>query len=405
MTSKMRIVSAFTGLDQKRAMFYRRALSATLAFAAIGCVGTGIAQAEDAQVRSANGNTVFQARETTGSNSLANAKPMALPTNAAATSNFTQEMIQALTATPDLGARGGEAGSRGSGGGENPVFVDKPDVSDDGVGSEDFGTNNHPFTTARADLFTVNTNKTYPYRAAGILTFCNGCSNGNNNFYCTASTVKPGVIVAAAHCVANFGKKTFYNNWKFYPAYRNGTAPYGIIGVKYVVIKTSYYNGTDSCAQSGVICQNDVAVLVLNRNIGNTIGWFGYWYGGGFTSNGLEEITQLGYPSGLDSGLYMERTDSQGYTNSSLSNNTIIGSNMNGGSSGGPWVANFGLPSALTGETNGSFPQQNVVIGVTSWGYISNSPKEQGASPFTSNNIQSLLYGGGGGCTVYPGNC
>ncbi len=78
---------------------------------------------------------------------------------------------------------------------------------------------------------------------------------------------------------------------------------------------------------------------------------------------------------------------------------------MNGGSSGGPWVANFGLPSALTGETNGSFPQQNTVIGVTSWGYTSTGPKEAGASPFTANNIQSLLYGTPGACTNYPGNC
>jgi V8-like Glu-specific endopeptidase len=326
---------------------------------------------------------------------------MPLPSSSAAP-NFTEDMIQALLATPELGPSGSEPGSEGTGGGENRIFVGTPAVSDEGVAPEDFGTNNHPFTTVRADLFSVNTNTTYPYRAAGILTFCNGCSDGNNNYYCTASTIKKGVIVAAAHCVSNFGKKTFYSNWKFYPGYRNGTAPYGVIGVKYAFVLTAYYNGTDPCAQSGVICQDDVAVLVLNSDIGNTIGWFGYWYGGGFTSNGLEEITQLGYPGGLDNGRYMERNDSQGYKNGSLSNNTIIGSNMNGGSSGGPWVANFGLPSALTGETNGSFPQQNTLLGVTSWGYISNSPKEQGASPFTSGNIQTILSAA---CTMFPANC
>ena len=135
---------------------------------------------------------------------------------------------------------------------------------------------------------------------------------------------------------------------------------------------------------------------------GNSAGWFGYWYGGGYTSNGLFQITQLGYPVGLNSGAYMERTDSYGYRSSSNSNNTVIGANMNGGSSGAPWVENFGLPSALTGETNGSFPQQNVVVGVTSWGYTSTSPKEQGASPFTFVNIQALINAA---CGANPGNC
>ena len=98
----------------------------------------------------------------------------------------------------------------------------------------------------------------------------------------------------------------------------------------------------------------------------------------------------------------MERNDSYGYKNATFSNNTIIGSNMNGGSSGGPWIENFGLASVLTGETNGSFPQQNVVVGVTSWGYTSNAPKEQGAAPFTSGNIGTLVTTA---CSAYPGRC
>jgi hypothetical protein len=145
-----------------------------------------------------------------------------------------------------------------------------------------------------------------------------------------------------------------------------------------------------------------VAVLILNTQAGGypgtSTGWYGYgWNGYSFTSNHLTHATQLGYPAGLDSAAYMERNDSQGYVSSSNSNNTVIGSNMNGGSSGGPWIANFGLPAALTGETNGSAASPNIVIGVTSWGYTSASPKEQGAAPFTSNNIVSLVTSACGG--------
>jgi V8-like Glu-specific endopeptidase len=276
-------------------------------------------------------------------------------------------------------------------------------VENNEVTPEDFGSNNHPFTTARADLFTETTNTTYPYRAAGKLFF----NEPAGTFICSASLIKRGIVVTAAHCVANYGKKQFYSGWQFVPAYRNGSAPYGVWTVRQAIVLTAYYNGTDNCAVYGVVCPDDVAVLILNTQnsgyVGTTVGWFGYWYGGGFTSNGLTQITQLGYPAGLNNAVYMERNDSYGYKSSSNSNNTIIGSNMNGGSSGGPWLVNFGLPYTLTGESNGSgYSFTNAVVGVTSWGYTSNSPKEQGAAPFTSGNIQTLLNAA---CGATPGAC
>lgn len=329
------------------------------------------------------------------------AKPKALPINPFV-GDSKQALMQALSAATDLGPSGYSAGSQGSGK-TNPTFLGVPEsaennaltsktgVDGNAVTTNDFGTNNHPFTTTRADLFSLDTNTTYPYRAAGKLFF----NEGSSSYICSASLIKRGVVVTAAHCVADYGKKQYYSNWQFVPGYRNGVAPYGVWTVKQAIVLTSYYNGTDSCATAGVVCADDVAVLILNTQnnayVGSTVGWFGYWYGGGYTSNGLIQITQLGYPAGLDSAAYMERNDSQGFTSSSNSNNTIIGSNMNGGSSGGPWIINFGLPSALTGETNGSVPASNAIVGVTSWGYTSNAPKEQGASPFTSANIQTLL--------------
>jgi V8-like Glu-specific endopeptidase len=238
----------------------------------------------------------------------------------------------------------------------------------------------------------------YPYRAAGKLFF----KIGTSSFICSASLIKRGIAVTAAHCVANYGQRQLYSGWQFVPGYRNGSAPFGTWTARKVYVLTSYLNGTDNCAVFGVVCPDDVALIVLNGTPGNSAGWLGYFYGGGFTSNGLFQITQLGYPAGLDSAAYMERTDSYGYRSPTNSNNTIIGSNMNGGSSGGPWIENFGLPSVLTGETNGSFPQRNVVVGVTSWGYTSNALKEQGASPFTFGNIQTLINMA---CGAFPGNC
>lgn len=376
--------------------FNRRALIGMLAFTFFACMCTGLA---NAQVSNAGRVTVFHVPNSEDSVDFVNAKPMPLPSNPLSP-DTTKALIQALESKHNEGPTGYSAGSEGTGI-TSPEFLGTPAASNEAA-PQDWGTSNHPFTTARADLFTYATNKQYPYRAAGKLFF----KIGSSSYICSASLIKPGVVVTAAHCVANYGASQFYSGWQFIPGYRNGTAPYAKWSVSSAIILSAYYNGTDGCAVYGVVCPDDVAVLILQANKlghypGTTAGWYGYWYGGGFV-NGLFQITQLGYPAGLDNAAYMERTDSYGYTSSSNSNNTVIGSNMNGGSSGGPWLENFGLPSGLTGETNGSFPQQNVVVGVTSWGYTDLSVKEQGAAPFTSGNIGLLVTTA---CSSVPGAC
>ena len=128
---------------------------------------------------------------------------------------------------------------------------------------------------------------------------------------------------------------------------------------------------------------------------GNLVGWYGYgWDGYGFTNNSnLAAITQLGYPVSHDSGLLMQRTDAESYKASATQRyNNIIGSRQTGGSSGGPWLVNFGeLASLSQGVGVGAEANRNIVVGVTSWGYVDQAPKAQGASPFTSSNIVPLV--------------
>ena len=88
-------------------------------------------------------------------------------------------------------------------------------------------------------------------------------------------------------------------------------------------------------------------------------------------------VTMLGYPFGFDSAELMHRVDAGAFRNTAP-NNVEYGSDMTGGSSGGPWVQNFGEPSI--GQTGGTNPGLNRVVGVTSYGFVSPDPKVQGAS-------------------------
>jgi hypothetical protein len=63
---------------------------------------------------------------------------------------------------------------------------------------------------------------------------------------------------------------------------------------------------------------------------------------------------------------------------------------------------NFGLAPALSGVAFGTAATHNVVVGVTSWGSNDQATKQQGASPFTSGNIQALLNAE---CAVAPAAC
>ncbi|MGH6841638.1 MAG: trypsin-like serine peptidase [Methylocella sp.] len=316
-----------------------------------------------------------------------NAKPMPLPISPVAP-NIAEHAKSPAVA---FGAAGFSAGGKGTGI-QHPVFHGKSAFTAHGVASDQYGTGGIPFTTARVKGYGNNAQIYYPFRAAGKLFF--NVSGGSA--WCSAGLIKPGVIVTAAHCVADFGKSKFYSDWVFEPAFVNDIAPYGsYTGLKAMVL-TSYFNGTDSCAVSGIVCQDDVAVILLNQSEGKypgtLTGWFSYgWNGYSFNSSSQTLVAQLGYPAALDSGQVMERTDSQGETDPSSSNNTIIGSLQTGGSSGGPWVANLGSPPVLSGISNGTGAASNTIVGVTSWGYIDTAVKEQGASPFTTTNITVLV--------------
>ncbi len=375
-----------------------------ITFAIVGLLGQTLAvdafaQPQVSHKKGVTSLTLPRSAAQAGANTIdyVNAQAMDLPrAPAPSPAEAEDDLINTLISPQDMGEPGSSEGGVGNGI-ETPVFLGTPNAQASDaleVEPQEFGTSNQPFSTARADLSPAATNTQFPYRASGKLFF--NIVGDARTFVCSASLIKRGVVVTAAHCVAQFGARRFHTNWRFVPGYRNGAAPFGTWTVNTAIVLTSYFNGTDPCAVSGIVCQNDVAVLRLNAQSGTfpgtRTGFYGFgWNGFGFTGSGLTHVTQIGYPVCLDNGQLMERNDSQGFRSAANSNNTLIGSLMCGGSSGGPWLINFGIRPALTATTNGSFPNPNIVVGVTSWGFISTAVKQQGASPFLSTNIVPLV--------------
>jgi hypothetical protein len=159
---------------------------------------------------------------------------------------------------------------------------------------------------------------------------------------------------------------------------------------------------------------DDIAVRTLlgvlgGPYIGDLTGWFGVGYDGhGFTTSGKALIDQLGYPAALDKGEVMERNDAQGSVDSTLALNTIIGSLMTEGSSGGSFLVNLGVtptPSPFLSLGRDAAPS---VVGVASWTTCdlekdrSCPVKRQGASPFRVTNIAALIIEA---CAATPKAC
>jgi len=336
---------------------------------------------------------------------FANAKPMPLPSPGYAALSAEDGGVELERA----GTPGFEPGFAGDGK-MFPVTIPKSKYVDDGfdVAPQEYGTSNHVFTTARVDVASGIPSRYWPFRAAGKLYF----KIGSGNYVCSASLIKRGLIVTAAHCVTAFGG-AWYSSWVFVPAKYDASAPYGSWTGAQAWAMTVYKNGTDSCAAGarGVVCRNDVAVIRLTaqsgRYPGTSTGWFGYgWDGYGFNGSNLALINQLGYPVSHDSGNRMQRTDSEGFTSGAMVSNTVWGGRQTGGSSGGPELVNLGIYPVLSGGVLlGAEASANIVVGVTSWGYTNQAVKQQGASRFIASNIPALVSAACAGWTGAGSAC
>ena len=234
------------------------------------------------------------------------------------------------------------------------------DIESQAVGS--FGAH---YTSARVNPPALET--IYPNRTVGKLFF----RIGTSNFVCSASVLRLRIVVTAGHCVhrGSGGTGGFHSNFLFVPALRDGGAPLGTFTPRLVGTTSQWATGG-----GGVPNAADFGMFEMNDRAGVKIGSITGFLGFRTLSLIPNHTTKLGYPCNLDACQKMQQVTSQSFRATSP-NNVEYGSNARGGSSGGPWVMNYGIQG-----TGGLTTSLNALVSVTSYGYVSTVPQVQGGS-------------------------
>ncbi|MUL37802.1 hypothetical protein BWI75_16065 [Gloeocapsopsis sp. AAB1 = 1H9] len=267
-------------------------------------------------------------------------------------------------------------------------------VADELVQPNNVGSVGAHFTSSR--LVPLSADVVYPYRAVGKLFFT---IPGQGDFVCSGAVIKPRIVLTAGHCVhsGSGGQKGFFTNFLFLPAYRDGAAPYKSWSWSYVMTPDAWAKGNGvvpNAADYAMIEINDLPFKGVNRKIGQVTGSLGFKTFSLFPNH----ATLLGYPGNLDNGNKMHQVTAQSFR-TQTPNSVEYGSDMRGGSSGGPWIQNFGVASV--GQSGGQNPGLNQIIGITSYGSVSTDPLYQGSSVPDSRFVNMLNTI----CNRKPGNC
>jgi len=138
----------------------------------------------------------------------------------------------------------------------------------------------------------------------------------------------------------------------------------------------------------------DQSISGVPTKLGLLTGYFGY----ATLSLAANHVHMLGYPVGFDNGNRMHQVTS-GRCYAGGSNTERYGSDMRGGSSGGPWVQDFGAVS--NGQTVANPAGPNLVVGVTSYLNLSTDPQYLGSSVPDQRFTSLLTFV----CNHRAGNC
>ncbi len=218
-----------------------------------------------------------------------------------------------------------------------------------------------PFQRWReAELITA-----YPKSAVGKLFF----TLGGRNWVCSASVVGRSTLITAGHCNSD-GAGRFATNRLFCPSYKDGVNPLrGCWSVVTSAVSNQWHTSGDPDYDYSCLVTATTGT-VLGNKIGNVTGTLGRAWNFGPS----QAVRTFGYPAAapFTGGTLQTTASTEWYTHDFTVGgqiSKIIGSDLTGGSSGGPWIVGWTGGLAEAADTDGSLstdPGSNWVNGVNS---------------------------------------
>ena len=244
----------------------------------------------------------------------------------------------------------------------------------------------YPFTryTVLPLLYWNNAAKKYPYTTIGKLFL----TLSGVNYVCSASVLRPHLLLTARHCVYDYPTSTWATNVIFDPGYNSTPNP--VLGGDWVAYSLATWTGNapDYQYDIGMIItynknRTGCAPTTGNPQIESYTGYLGWSYGGDYSQRAWDPF---GYPaaSPFTGKVMVQCETSTGALNQFGNTNTVeVGCDMTGGCSGGPWIRTL-VPGAA-----GSY---NYANGVNSFKFTSPDRQLAMNSPqFLEGNFYNLL--------------
>jgi Trypsin-like peptidase domain len=199
---------------------------------------------------------------------------------------------------------------------------------------------------------------------------------------CSASVISGNnIIVTAAHCCWNRSNNSWIGGWSFAPAYNNGKAPYGVFNWADARVPTSWINNGD--------IPSDVCLIRLqNDKAGHGVTYYTGWLGRSWNYPPSQPMHSFGYPGNIGGANNLEQCAAQSSAQPGNCGSAVLNMacNMTYGSSGGPWIRDFGTGNHVDSTVHGYISQACT----GTFGQVFDGPQ------FNSNNI--LLLCNAEGC-------
>ena len=193
---------------------------------------------------------------------------------------------------------------------------------------------------------------------------------------CSASVVSgKNIIVTAAHCCWNRSNNSWIGGWSFAPGYNNGNAPYGVFNWADARVPNSWINNGD--------IPSDVCLIRLqNDSSGHPVTYYTGWLGRSWNYPPSQPMHAFGYPGNIGGANSLESCAAQSSAQSGNCGSGVLNMacNMTYGSSGGPWIRDYGSGNHVDSTVHGYVSQACT----GTFGQAFDGPQ------FTSNNIQML---------------